>query len=209
MVKLNSSPSTTEADRAARRARLVQQIEALGGFVPAAGPGAVSELELDFLARILATETAPHLSNRAWLERTGACFVAPDELPVGALEPELWRMIAALAAARVFISYTDHLSDEELYRRLWGEVLPDEVPDLPRTEADGYHWDFSDSGGESIDWLAYYASEEERARWVREFPECVLPPRCRPPYARDHRLPRRESDELAGGAAIGDEPTSP
>ncbi len=193
MVKLNSSsPAADAAVRAARRAQLVQQIEALGGFVPAPGPGEVSDLELDFLQRILATETGPYVSNREWLEREGVFFVPPGEIPLGAVEPELWRLIIALAGARVFIGYTDHLSDAELYQRLWDEVLPDELPDLPRSEADGFHWDFSDAGGEPNAWLAYYASDEERERWRSEFPEIMIPPRCRPPYARDHRLPQRD-----------------
>jgi hypothetical protein len=191
MVKLNSSSSPDAADRAARRARLVQQIEALGGFVPMPGPGEVTDLELDFLQRILAAETGPFVSNREWLERQGIVFVPPGELPVGAVGPELWRLLEALAQARVFIGYTDHLSDEELYARLWEEVLPDELPDLPRTDAEGYHWDFSDSGDPNA-WLAYYASDEERERWRTEFPELEIPPRCRPPYARDHRLPQRD-----------------
>jgi hypothetical protein len=192
MVKLNDSSSAADAaSRATRRAHLVQQIEALGGFVPAAGPGEVTELELEFLQRVLATETGPYISNREWLEREGSVFVPLAELPAGSIGVELMRLVNALARARVFINYTDHLSDEELYERLWDEVLPDELPDLPRTEAEGFHWDFS-GGGETNAWLTYYASDEERERWRTEFPEVVIPPRCRPPHARDHLLPKRE-----------------
>jgi hypothetical protein len=193
MVKLNDSSSAADAaSRATRRAHLVQQIEALGGFVPAPGPGDVTELELDFLQRILAIETGPYVSNREWLEREGSVFVPLTELPAGSVGVELMRLVNALARARVFINYTDHLSDAELYERLWEEVLPDELPDLPRTEAEGFHWDFSDGGGEPNAWLAYYASDEERERWRTEFPEIIIPPRCRPPYARDHLLPKRD-----------------
>jgi len=40
--------------------------------------------------------------------------------------------------------------------------------------------------------LKYYATEKERRRWKKDFPNDALPPRCVLPYDRDRNLPRPE-----------------
>jgi hypothetical protein len=153
----------------------------------------VSDLELDFLKRVIAWETSPVFTHREWLARHGLVFPPPEDLDRPALERELWRLIEALAVARVFLSHTNHLSDGELYAKLWREVLDADAPDFARTADDGCHWDFADAGGsgEQI-WLIYHASEEERRDWKDSFPDVVLPSRQRPLYLRDDRLPIRD-----------------
>lgn len=39
-------------------------------------------------------------------------------------------------------------------------------------------------------YLRYYATEDERADWKRQFPEDELPSRAKPPYDRDRLLPQ-------------------
>lgn len=177
------------AERAVRREELVKKIRELGGDVPDSD-GDPSELELTFLARVVAWETRPCSTHGEWLAQRGYVFDPPEELHGRELKMELWRLIKALAFARVFLENTDHLSDAELYTRLWNEVLDADAPDFARTADDACHWDFADAGaGEEQLWLMYYASEDQRQTWVHEFREVVLPPRKRPPYRRDHRLP--------------------
>lgn len=178
------------AERAIRREHLVRRIRELGGTVPDVNGADASELEISFLARVLAWETGPFATHGEWLARQGLVFPAPEELRGRRLASELWRLIEALAVARVFLYHTDHLTDAELYRRLWEEVLEATAPDFARTADDACHWDFADPGsGDEQLWLAYYASESERASWVREFPDVTLPARRMAPPRRDHRLP--------------------
>jgi hypothetical protein len=180
-------------DRLTRRDRLREKIRELGGLVGGAEGEEVSDAELSFLEHVLAWENGPRSSHRTWLARSGQTFMPPAELDGEALKRELWRLIHALAGARVFFYHTNHLSDSELYGRLWTEVLPTECPDGVRTKDDACHWDFADAGsGEEEVWLRYYASRSERHEWGLSFPDTQIPERQRPPYRRDHRLPIRD-----------------
>ena len=181
------------ADRAILRAQLGRKIHELGGIMSEPVQDEVSDLELEFLNRVIAWETSPFSTHRAWLARQRLVFPPPEDLDGPALERELWRLIEALAVARVFLSHTNHLGDGELYGQLWHEVLEADAPDFARTADDGCHWDFADASGsgEQI-WLTYHASDEERQDWKDSFPDVVLPPRLRAPYSRDHRLPIRD-----------------
>lgn len=181
-------------DRRIRRDQLRERIRELGGMVGGSkDDDVVSDAELSFLEHVVAWETGPRSSHRAWLARAGYVFIPPAELLGRRLRTELWRMIRALAGARVFFYHTNHLSDAELYDHLWKEVLPAECPDGVRTPDDACHWDFAEpgSGGEDI-WLRYYASRSEREQWRQDFPETKMPPRDRPPFRRDHLLPARD-----------------
>jgi hypothetical protein len=179
--------------RANRREQLVSRIRKLGGYVPEPNGDISPEFELSFLAHVLAWETGTFSTHGEWLARHGFVFEPPEDLRGRRLKAELWRLIEALAVARVFLYHTNHLSDAELYTRLWNDVLDADAPDFGRTCDDGCHWDFADAGsGEEQIWLTYYASEAERHAWVREFRDVVLPACKRPPYCRDHRLPLRE-----------------
>jgi len=179
-------------DRRLRRDRLIRQIQEMGGIVGKLADEP-SDIEIDFLERIVAWEAGPFTSHRDWLAQRGKEFVPPAELDDDSLARELWRLIEALALARVFLYQTDHLNDRELYERLWREVLPTECPDFARTEDDASHWDMADASGDDDEvWLRYYASKRDRRDWQRTFPERSLPPRAQLPQRRDHRLPVRE-----------------
>lgn len=178
------------ADRLIQRDQMVKRIRELGGYVPDLDSNDASELELTFLARVLGWETGPSATHGEWLARHGLVFLPPEALTGERLQAELWRLIEALALARVFLEHTDHLDDAELYARIWNDVLRGEAPDFARTADDACHWDFADPSGENEQlWLTYYASESERRIWVEEFRDVILPPRKRLPQRRDHRLP--------------------
>jgi hypothetical protein len=185
---------SSSVDPEIRRRQLETKIRELGGVVGSV-PGAKAHAEVinAFLEQVLAAETAPHITHREWLRRRGWQFPAPERLRGPQATVELWRLIQALATARVFIERTDHLDDAGLYSRLWHEVLDADEPDIPRTEADAWHWDFAEAGSDNeTEWLTYYASDDERAEWAEIFPEVSLPEHRPLPYERDRLLPKRK-----------------
>jgi len=120
------------------------------------------------------------------------------------LSAKLWEMLARLGDLHVLIESTDHLSDRELYTYLWSDALRQETPDLPFDEASHWHIDLVSSGSEEDThaWLKYYADEETRRRWLRDFPDDVIPAHEDPPFDRDRHMPWLEGDD----EPLGDEP---
>ena len=163
-----------------------------GGRVGSPPGGTVqAATETALYRRLVAEENAPLITNRDWLKRCGLRFHASDKLHGKELTEELWRLIRALAKARVFFEHSDHLSNPELYGRLWREVLEAEEPDIPRTEAMAWHWDLAEAGGDhESEWLTYYADDCEREEWQEMFPETTMPEHRDPPYERDALLPK-------------------
>ena len=189
----NLSARLVRTDRAIEREKLAEQIRAMGGIVPRAKGDDVSEIELTFLRRVVAWETGTCSTHREWLARRGLIFAPPGGLRGPLLTAELGRLLQGLAEARVFLYHTNHLSDAELYAVLWNKVLDESAPDFARTPDDGCHCDLAEAGaGDEGTWLTFYASEEERREWARDFPDIVLPARRFPPHRRDHLLPVRD-----------------
>jgi hypothetical protein len=80
---------------------------------------------------------------------------------------------------------------------LWRETLHHEVPIEPDDPDDlddfggAWHVDLVSTGSaENIRaWLMYYADEQTRDHWRREYPEDDMPAHQDPPYDRDRHLP--------------------
>src|SRR4051812_31006094 len=102
------------------RRTLEKIARALGGKLGDTEDFVDSREEID---RLIASETAPVITHGAWLARHGIVFPKPGTLPPERVPAELKRLLSALAFARVFITGTDHLSDIQLYDRLYAEVL--------------------------------------------------------------------------------------
>jgi hypothetical protein len=124
---------------------------------------------------------------REWIECDG---YAIDPHPSDeTLNAALMALIDHLASVGVFLTSTDHMSDRELYDFLvQGDLLRAHRALLP----DSFVCCDVISGGSAEDhaiYLRYYASEDDRARWARDFPEDEMPPREKPPYDRDRFLP--------------------
>lgn len=125
------------------------------------------------------------------LERLRASgMVIPDddaELDDAALGALLRQMIDGLFELGVVIEQTDHLSDRECYR--W--LVRDELLHEMLFSVAGGHWNVSPVGGGSEEdieiYLRYYADEEERQEWARDF-GVSLPPHQELPYDRDRVL---------------------
>lgn len=138
-----------------------------------------------------AIEDGPFTTEFERLTRDGLELPPPDSLNDEQLARKLCEVIHGLARLRTVITSTDHLSDRQLYTRLWTDTLHHEV-----SEADfGFgtsHVDLVSTGSdEDVEaWLTYYADDETRRKWIEDFPEYVLPARKEPPYDRDRHMRR-------------------
>jgi len=100
--------------------------------------------------------------------------------------------IRGMAALGMYLYSTDHLSDRELYARLWNDVLREPTPLLPYDDNGEWHVDLVSSGSEEDTqlYLKYYADEEDRRRWAEDWPDDPLPDPAPLPFDRDRHLPR-------------------
>jgi hypothetical protein len=180
-------------DREIHIDQLKQQLRQIAGGEVTFGhaSGLDPALEEAFLEHVLEFETQVGVRPFEVLVRDGFDLPPPGRLGEKALTAKLWELIRALAERRLFLERTDHLSDRELYAWLWGEVLREEFMGFGLPSG---NWHVDVLGGCSEEDLIlsmrYYADEEERARWAAEFPDFPMPPREKPPYDRDRRLPQ-------------------
>jgi hypothetical protein len=184
-----------DVDREIRIQKMKRELDELSGGSMISGdfgevpPG----LEEAFLTLACEYEKASHDTNFNRLAQRGINMVLPSELDDTSLHAKLQEVLRALAAVGCFLEDTDHLSDRELYTWLWADALREETPDLSQL---GGAWHVSPIGGcnqEDIAiFLKYYATEKERRRWRKDFPNDALPPHCPLPYNRDRNLPRPE-----------------
>ena len=126
------------------------------------------------------------------LAARGTAPLPPDELTDEALPPRLWELLHNLACRGFYVLHTDHLSDRALYEILWKKGLREEAILPGRSRTGGYFYDTIGSYGPDELEISerYYESEKDRARHLAEFPNSTPPPRERPPFSRDWRLPK-------------------
>ena len=124
------------------------------------------------------------------LPKNGVSIPDKRDLDDASLHTKLWEIINAMAAVGMYVESTNHLSDRELYRYLVTDALREETI-LPMPGSGG-GWHISPIGGGSDDdneiYLRYYADDETRERWHRDFGE-TLPAKEKPPFDRDRLLP--------------------
>ncbi|MEM9351460.1 MAG: hypothetical protein AAGA92_00445 [Planctomycetota bacterium] len=138
-----------------------------------------------FLESMLEWERAPILPICDWFSPRLE-LPPPQELADHELAVLLHQTIGRLFEEHVVLDFTDHLSDRELYRILFRDILPAQEKRIKRSKS-YLHWDCANTDDDPTTWLRYYASEEDRESWARETGE-ELPPVDQPPYRR--RLPR-------------------
>jgi hypothetical protein len=144
----------------------------------------------DFVRKMELFEDGPTTTNFEQLEDMGLVLPAPHHLSDSEVTAKLWEVLDGLARLRTYIAQTDHLSDRELYTHLWNEPLREEVPAIDEVGF-RHHIDLLCRGGEpetSIH-LRYFADDEWRQDWIKEWPDYDLPPAEDPPFNRDWRLP--------------------
>ena len=124
------------------------------------------------------------------LRNKGISFPDERDLDEDALHARLWVIINAMAGVGMVLESTDHLSDRELYRYLVSEALCEETILSPPGSCGVWH--LSPIGGGSEEdsqiYLRYYADDETRADWLRDFGG-ILPTKKKPPFDRDRLLP--------------------
>lgn len=126
-----------------------------------------------------------------YLETRGITFPDPAALDDTQITETLWRMIHALAEIRIFLEMTNHLSDRELYEKLWSTDLREVIMFSPEDHNSASHLPMLSEGTGDDAWLRYYADERDREYWRTSFPDVIVPPHEEPPYARDAMLPSR------------------
>jgi hypothetical protein len=180
-------------DREIRIEKLHREIDEVTGGKMMGGKVADfdSKVEEAFLENVLALEAHGFVCPFDALTRDGFELPSPEQLDDAALAAKLQQLIHALAACRLFLHNTDHLSDRALYTWLWSDGLRGELMGfgLPMGNC---HLDVLGACREEdiILQMHYYADEEERARWAADFPDFPMPPREKPPFDRDRHLPQ-------------------
>ncbi len=180
-------------DREIRSEKLRREIQEVAGTEMFSGKVADCnpEVEEAFLEQVLALETHGFVCPFDALTRDGFELPPPEKLDDDALTAKLCELIHALAARRLFLHSTNHLSDRELYSWLWSDGLREGLMGfgLPIGNC---HLDVPGACTEEdiVLQMRYYADEEERAGFAADFPDFPMPSRKKPPYDRDRHLPQ-------------------
>ena len=119
-------------------------------------------------------------------------LLPPAEITDDTLTPILWELIHNLSLRGFYLLHTDHCSDHELYAELWERGLRDPAHLPGRNPRGGWFHDLLGSWGDAEMqlWLQYYATDEQRAKHAKDWPNDIIPPREKPPFNRDWRLPK-------------------
>ncbi len=186
-----------KADRRIRIERLKKEAEEISGgemMAWSSHEDDESPVVEAFWEHVVAFENAPRGTRFAQLHKEGVVLPPPDSITDAKLHDKLWEIINKLAELRVFLYHTDHLSDRELYSRLWDDLLREETTIMPLGPDSACHLDVIGSGSdEDIEIsLKYYDDEDARVHWRESFPEDPIPDHEDPPYDRDRHLPKRD-----------------
>ena len=151
-----------------------------------------AETEETFWKYVVDYEAAPWTTHLQQLENAGVSLPAQDSLNDEELTAKLWEIIQKLALLHVFIEQTDHLSDRELYTHLWTNSLREETKALPLAAGSAYHIQLLGSCSEEdmLLYLKYYADDDFRRSWQKDWPKDPIPRHEDPPYNRDRMLPK-------------------
>lgn len=165
-----------------------------GNMVGWMSPEVPLGVEEAFLKQILACESAEMVSLFDRLVRDGVSLPEPEQLSDVELPAKLWEVVGRLAALDVFLYHTDHMSDRELYSRLWHDSLRVLEPDLPEDLGVRTHIDFVSSGSDEdvLAYLRFFADDQVCADWRADFPDMEIPEHEDPRVDRDRLLPKAE-----------------
>ncbi|NQZ58311.1 MAG: hypothetical protein HRT88_12700 [Lentisphaeraceae bacterium] len=159
-----------------------------------------ADLSLDSGATPMDEEEA-YLRGLLSIENNNVCTIL-DKIPEGIefkpskeisdtdIEYEMWRLIYFLAASSVLLTYTNHLSDRELYELMLDKVLVD--PELAYVEGGSWKttvfaYEYADNP-EYVN-LKFYSTKYERIEWFEAYGEGDIPDMVKPAYSRDKQLP--------------------
>jgi hypothetical protein len=184
---LPESRQPDEVEELLRNARLRDEIEPLldDSVTWIQSERLPISVENEFLESMLQWERAPIVPISEWFEPPLE-LPPPDRLSDERLCEVLRATIDRLFERRIVLDFTDHLSDRQLYRLIYRDILPAQEKKID-SRGSFLHWDCSDMDGDPTIWLRYYATEEERLLWAEDF-EGLMPPHEDPPHPRE--LPR-------------------
>ncbi len=189
----------TSAERQRHIRELQEKLQRMAGGPVSMGfsEDCPEEIRERFLESVVAFEEAEPVPLFDELVKTGLRLPAPEEMDDVQLNSKLWEIIRSMSLLGSYLHNTDHLSDRELYRRLWSELLREPTVLLPQNQDYAHHIDIIGSGSEEdiLIYLKYYADEEERQHWAEEFSEDPIPAHEVPPFDRDHLLPQAPNEK--------------
>src|SRR6266571_7864097 len=192
-MQTNGGNGRDDPERRERIDELERQADKLAGGEAVAwkSDDLSPELEEDFLRGVIEYEIAPWTTHFQQLEEAGIELPDPETMDDEKVTAKLWEVIESLARMRVFLESTNHLSDRELYTELWSDVLREETKAMTFDEYSAWHIDMIGSGSEQhiYLWMKYYADEETRRQWMKDWPDYEMPEHENPPYDRDRNLP--------------------
>ena len=184
-----------DVDREIRIEKMKREIDEIaGGKMMSGSFGPVPpKLEEMFLEQVLAYERAEFDTNFNRLVERGVAMPPAVELDDASLSANLAEVIRELAEMHCFLESTDHLSDRELYEWLWSDGMREETADMSAMPDGAWHTSPIGAGSEedTANWLKYYANDEDRQRWHRDFPNDPMPKPKSLPFDRDRHLPKR------------------
>lgn len=180
-----------EPDQEQRIAKLREELEKLGGSsikLDSMPP----DMEEEFLRQVLEYESADPISLFRLLEDSGLEIPAPDQLDDTALTIKLKEIVERMASLGAYLLHTNHLSERELYQYLYCDGLREEAVLFPENASYAYMIDLTGSGSEADNevYLKFYADEEHRQQWARDWPDDSIPEHEEPPFDRDRLLPQ-------------------
>lgn len=160
-----------------------------------------ADVEEAFWKHVVDYEEAPWTTHFQQLENAGVLLPPPDSLKDEELTAKLWDLIQKLALLHVFIEQTDHLSDRELYTHLWTNSLREETKALPLAANSAYHIQLLGSCSEEdmLLYLKYYADDDFRQQWHKDWPNDPISRHEDPPYDRDRLLPKPDYGQPTDG----------
>ena len=178
-------------DQETRLEKLRAEVRNLGGssWVASEMP---ADLEVEFLKQVLEYEKAEPITLFHLLENAGLMVPPPDSLSESEITTKLWELIQRMSSLGAYLLHTDHLSDRELYEHLFNESLREAATLFPENPSYAYVIDVTGSGSDADNQLyfRYYADEDYRREWARDWPADPMPEHEEPPFDRDCRLPQ-------------------
>ena len=180
-----------EPDQEERIAKLRQELERLGGNALSL-ESMPADMEEEFLRQVLEYENAEPTTLFRLLENSGLDIPPPDQLDDDAVTIKLKEIVERMATLGAYLLHTDHLTDRELYVYLFADGLREEAVLFPENPSYAYMIDLTGSGSDADNqiYLKYYADEEHRQQWARDWPDDHLPEHEDTPFDRDRFLPQ-------------------
>ena len=180
-----------EPNQEQRIAKLREEIKKLGGNTMSLEE-MPADLEEEFLRHVLEYEMAEPISLFRLLENSGQEMPLPDDLTDENITTKVSDIILAMASMGAYLLHTNHLSDRALYEYLYNDGLREEAVLFPENPSYAYMIDLTGSGSEEDNqiYLKYYADEEHRTQWSRDWPDDIVPDHEDPPFDRDRHLPQ-------------------